>query len=390
MKILEDIKVLDLTQAWYGPFCTMILASIGAEVIKIESPWGSLERIGTGARRGGQSANTLYLNNSKKSMPIDLKNPKGLKIFKKLVTKSDVVIQNYRPGVMERLGLGYDVLKSLNPKIIYAALSGFGQTGPYRERPAFAGMAEALSGHTRLTGDTTDPNGPPHRIAEAYGDLGPALWAAFSIVSAIRHRDKTGVGQMIDVAQADCMVALCPAIVTYTLTGLLPWQEEQKYGAGGFSRKGSQGAGSGLLKVKDGWIKVSALPKGIDELKKRLGVEEVNEDNLAKLIADMSRDDAVNLMVEMGLPVAPIYNISETVKDPHLIARGMFIELEHPLAGKVKVPNFPVKFSETPGEITSAAPLFGQDSKEILMDRLGYSEEQIEQLKKEGVIAISK
>jgi CoA:oxalate CoA-transferase len=296
---------------------------------------------------------------------------------------ADVVIQNFLPGVMERFGLGYEVLKSLNPGIIYAALSGFGQTGPYRERPSFANIAEGISGHSRLTGDYIDPHGPPGRIAEAYGDLGPALFAAMSIIAAIRYRDRTGVGQMIDVAQADCMTALCMSIVTYTLTGLLPWQEQEKYRMLQFFR-------TGQLKVKDGWIKVAGRAKAIDELRNRFGIDEINEETVGKLVADMSRDEAVNFLVEVGLPVAPVYNVSETVKDLHLNARGMFVEVEHPKAGKIKVPNFPVKFSETPGKHASAAPLVGQHTKEILMDYLGYSGEEVEQLEQDGVIAIAK
>jgi len=383
-KILEDIKVLDLTQALYGPFCNMILADLGAEVLKVEPPWGSSDRISRGARFGGTSAQSLYINVGKKSMPIDLKNPKGLEIFKKLVPQSDVVVQNFLPGVMERLGLGYEVLKSLNPRVIYAALSGFGQTGPYRERASYASMAEAIAGLSRLTGDYIDPNGPPRRIAESYGDLGPALWAALSIVAAILHRYRTGIGQMIDVAQADCMVALTPSIVAYNLTGLLPWQEQEKY-------RMVQPIRSGILKVKDGWIRVAGgRPRALDALKERLKVEEVNEKVLGELVENMTRDEAVTYLVELGFPVAPIYNIGETTKDPHLIARGMFVEIEHPIAGKVKIPNFPVKFSETPGEHISAAPILGQHTKEIMMNRLGYSEEQIEQLENEGVIVTVK
>lgn len=379
-KILEDIRVLDLTHAFFGPFCTMMLADLGAEVIKIEPPWGSIGRIGRGARFGGVSAAFHYMNLGKKGMAINLKDPNGVEIFKKLVVESDVVVQNYLPGVMERLGIGYEELKRLNPKLIFAALSGFGQTGPYSKRPSFAGMAEAMSGHSRLTGDIIDPNGPPRRIAEAYGDLGPALFAAMSVIAAIRYRDKTGHGQMIDVAQSDCMTALVSSIVTYTLTGLVPWQVRQKFRANPFPH--------GILRVKDGWIKIAGRAKAVDELKRRLNIDEVNEKVIAEFVADMTRDDAVDYLVDVGLPVAPIYNVGETVKDPHLNARGMFVEVEHPKAGKVKVPNFPVKFSESPGEIVASAPLLGQHNKEIMINLLRYSEEEVEQLRQNGVIAI--
>ena len=377
-KIFEDIRVLDLTDHWFGPWCTMMLADLGAEVIKIEPPWGATGRIGSGALYGGVSHTFHYLNMSKKAMAINLKDPRGIEIFKELVKKSDIVIQNFSTGTMERLGLGYEVLKGLNPKIIYAALSGFGQSGPYSTRGSFANIAEGMSGHTRLTGDRVDPKGPPIPMAQAYGDLGPGTVAAMSVMAAIRHRDKTGKGQMIDVAQLDCMVALNPAIVSYTLSGMLPWQLREKYPMANVS---------GLFEVKDGWITVAGhRPKAIDELKARLGVDDITKEVIKDLAAGMTRDEAVNLLVEVGLPVAPIYDVSDTVADPHLAARGMFIEVEHPKAGRIKVPNFPVKFSETPGEVTSSAPLLGQDNREILTEVLGYTEEQMEELEKERVI----
>jgi len=381
-RILEDIRVLDLSDHWFGPWCTMMLADLGAEVIKVEPPWGATGRIGRGAMFGGISPTFHYLNLSKKGMAIDLKNPEGLAIFKELVKRSDIVVQNFSTGTMERLGLGYDVLKELNPEIIYAALSGFGQTGPYSTRGSFASIAEGMSGHTRLTGDGVDPEGPPIRMAQAYGDLGPGTMAAMSIIAAIRYRDKTGKGQMIDVAQADCMAAYNPAIVTYTLSGMLPWQLREKY---------PMTHVSGIMKVKDGWIVVAGHRlKAIDRLKARLGVEEVTHEVIEKLVAEMTRDEAVNYLVEVGLPVAHIYHVNEVVKDPHLIARDMFLEVDHPKAGKVKVPNFPVKFLETPGEIKSAAPLLGQDNREVLTGLLGYTETQIDELEKKGVIATEK
>jgi len=381
-KIFEDIRVLDLTDHWFGPWCTMMLADLGAEVIKIEPPWGATGRIGSGALYGGVSHTFHYLNMGKKAMAINLKDPRGIEVFKELVRKSDVVVQNFSAGTMERLGLGYDVLRELNPGIIYAALSGFGQTGPYSTRGSFANIAEGMSGHTRLTGDRVDPHGPPIPMAQAYGDLGPGTLAAMSVMAAIRHRDKTGEGQMIDVAQLDCMVALNPAIVSYTLSGMLPWQLREKYPMANVS---------GLFEVKDGWITVAGhRPKAIDELKARLGVDEITTEVIRDLAAGMTRDEAVDLLVEVGLPVAPIYDVSDTVADPHLAARGMFIEVEHPRAGRFKVPNFPVKFSEAPGEIKSAAPLLGQNNKEVLMGLLGYTEEQVAQLENEGVIVTDK
>jgi crotonobetainyl-CoA:carnitine CoA-transferase CaiB-like acyl-CoA transferase len=180
MRILEDIRVLDLTQFWFGPYCTMMLADMGAEVIRVEPPWGSVDRLADAYIVGGSSYTFHQLNLNKKGLTLNLKTEEGLAVFKELVPTADIVVQNFRPGTMERLGLGYDVLEELNPRIIYAALSGFGQTGPYTARPSFAPIAEAMSGHSRLTGDGVDVNGPPIEMAQAVGDLAPGLYAAMA------------------------------------------------------------------------------------------------------------------------------------------------------------------------------------------------------------------
>lgn len=359
-----------------------MLADLGAEVIRIEPPWGAIDRIAEGALFGGASYTFHHLNLSKKDLTLNLKMPEGLAIFKELVKKADVVVQNFSPGTMERLGLGYDVLKAQNPGIIYAALSGFGQYGPYSPRGSYAMNAEAMSGHTRLTGDSVDPEGPPIEMAQAYGDLGPGTMAAMAIIAAIRHRDRTGVGQMIDVAQLDCMVAYNTAITGYTLSGMKLHELRKKYPMG-------RGRASGLMMTKDGgWIRLAGFgPKHIDNLRKLFGVDEVDKELVEKKVAEMTRDEAVDYFVRADIPVAPVYQVDEVVKDPHLIARGMFVEVEHPKAGKVKVPNFPVKLSETPGVIVSAAPLLGQHNREILMGVLGYTEERIKELEMAGVIA---
>ena len=380
-KILEDIRVLDLTHVWFGPFCTMVLAELGAEVIKVEPPWGTIGRLGPGALFKGVSSTFYALNLNKKDIAINLKSPEGLAIFKELVKRSDVVVQNFVPGTMERLGLGYDVLKALNPRVIYASLSGFGQTGPYRDRPSYAVIAEAMSGHTYRTGKWHDPDGPPINMAGALGDLGPAMWAAMSIIAAIRHRDKTGVGQMIDVAQADCMVAFNTTLITsYSL-----------FGVGGDEMRMRMPRPPqhiwGIMKVRDGWIQVAGeRPRAIDRLKEKLGVEEVTREIVERIVAEMTRDEAVEYLVEMGVPVAPIYQAHEAMTDPHLVARDMFVQVHHPEAETYTVPNFPVKFSATPGEVKTAAPLLGQHTEEVLTALLGYTPEQIRRLEKDGVI----
>ncbi|MFA9437509.1 MAG: CaiB/BaiF CoA transferase family protein [Candidatus Bathyarchaeota archaeon] len=381
-KILEDIRVLDLTHAWFGPYCTMLFAGLGAEVIKVEPPWGALGRMGPGAMIHGASTSFYALNLNKKDLAINLKSPEGIEIFKELVKKTDIVIQNFLPGTMERMGLGYDVLKELNPKIIYAALSGFGQTGPYKSRPSFAPIAESMSGHIFQTGESADPEGPPLGMAGAYGDLGPALWAASSILAAIRYRDKTGKGQILDIAQADCMVSLnTVAITSYNMLGMSMREYREKYPQ-------SRGGIGGITKTKDGYIYIAGFrPRAIEKMKQELGFEEITSESIKELVVDMTKTEALNYLLGYGVPVAEIYSVKELVNDPHLIDRGMFTEVEHPKAGTIKVTNFPVKFSETPGEIRTATPLLGQHNEEILSTVLGYTTEQIQKLEKQGVIS---
>ena len=378
--ILDDITVLDLTQYWFGPYCTMMLGDLGAEIISIEPPWGSPDRVADAFLIGGSSYTFHQLNLNKKGITLNLKTEEGVHIFKRLVADSDVVVQNFRPGTMEKLGLGYNTLKEIKPELIYAALSGFGQTGPYRDRPCFAPIAEAMSGHSRLTGDEVDPDGPPIEMAQAYGDLGPALFAAISIIAAIRHRDRTGEGQMIDVAQLDCMTSLNMAITGYNLSDLLLWQLKEKYPLG-------RGFG-GIFETKDSkWIRIASFsPKLVDSLREYMQMDEISDKVLKERVLSMDRDEAINYFMEAGVPVAPIYNVDEVVKDQHLNMRNMFIEVDHSQAGRIKVVNFPVKFSKTKVNISKAAPALSEDTEEILKNKLGYESDYIQKLKKDNII----
>jgi CoA:oxalate CoA-transferase len=380
LKILEDIRVLDLTQFWFGPFCTMMLADFGADVIRIEPPWGSPDRVADGYLVGGSSYTFHQLNLNKKDITLNLKTEKGLEIFKKMVPEADIVVQNFRPGTMERLGIGYDVLKELNPRIIYAALSGFGQTGPYSVRPCFAPIAEALSGHSRLTGDKVDPEGPPIEMAQAVGDLGPALFASMSILAALRYRDCTGLGQQIDVAQLDCMVALNMGVTGYIMSGLFPWELREKYPMG-------QGFG-GLLRSKDGkYVRIASFsPRLVDDLREYMGVEEVTMEMLSSKVSEMTREEATEYFVKARVPVAPVYNMDDIIEDSHLREREMFTKVNHVIAGELEVIDFPVKFSETPVKVEMAAPALGQHTQEVLKSLLSYDKNEIDNLKEKGVI----
>jgi len=380
-KILEDIRVLDLTHAWFGPFCTMMLSDMGAEVIKIEPPWGDNTRLMQPVYRG-ISTYFLYLNMGKKGIVLNLKSPKGVEIFKELVKVSDVIVQNFSPGTMEKLGLGYEDVKKINPKIIYASLSGFGQTGPYSRRPSYATIAEAMSGQSRMLGDQVNADGPPLASVQAYGDLGPGLFAALSIVSAIRFRDKTGKGQLIDVAQLDCMISLTPAILGFVLTGV-PTREWGK-------RFPSMGV-HGFIKAIDGYLAVLA-PTGemLDRLAKLVNVDRVDFEKVQKWAEGKTVDEVWESLVKIDIPAAPAWGFDKVISDIHVLARNMIVEVEHPELGKMKVPNFPVKFSESVTGIKGPAPILGQHTKEVLTTLLGYSDDKITQLEQEGAIKIGK
>jgi CoA:oxalate CoA-transferase len=382
-KILEDIKVLDFTHVWFGPYCTMMLAGLGAQVITVEPPWGNIGRLGPGELYKGTSTSFMAVNCGKKGVAIDMKKVEGISLIKELVKECDVVIQNFAPGVMERLGLGYEELKKIKPGIIYAALSGFGQYGPYSRYGSYAVVAEAISGYTYATGKGVSPDHASVTMAGALGDIGPGTFAAFAIVSAIRYRDKTGKGQMIDINQADTMVSfnLCET-VAYDLFKESPIERRRK-------RTPPPGEIWGVLKVKDGWVQIAgSRPKAIEEMKQRLGVEEVTVDLIQKMIEGMTRKEAFEWLVSFDVPSAPIYEAYEGFDDPHLIARKTFVVVPHPIAGSYRIPKFPAEFSETPGEIETGAIVLGQHTEEVLKTILKKTSEEIQKLEQEGVITI--
>jgi crotonobetainyl-CoA:carnitine CoA-transferase CaiB-like acyl-CoA transferase len=389
--ILEDIRILDLTHVWMGPWTTMMLAEMGAEVIKVEPPWGALGRIEErGPMYGGAAPSFHHLNLCKKDVGINLKDPKGLKLLKELLAKSDVIISNFTPGTMEKMGLGYEECKKVRPNIIYCVLSGFGDTGPYRSYSSYAPVAEAIAGYARQLGDKDDPNGPPKGLVGFFGDLAPGTLMAMAILGAIRFRDKTGKGQKIDLSQFDAMFAYNTQVTTYWLSGKNEAErrkEEEERKKSQPPKDPLQDIG-GFLKVKDGYLSVAGMrPKAIEQLKVKMGVEEPTKEMVLKYIENMTKDEAFHFFTDLGMPCAPAYYASESTKDPQILVRDMIVEVNHLILGKIKACNFPVKLSETPGRVTSAAPFLGQHQKEIITGLLGYSQEEFEQLVQEGVVA---
>ena len=378
MGMLDDIRVLDFSHVFFGPYTTMILGDMGADVIKIEPPWGEAARLYP-PLYGGMSGVFLYLDRNKRGMTLNLKDPRAREIALALAEKSDVVVENFKRGTMDKLGLGYEDVKKAKPDVIYASLSGFGLDGPYMGRTSFAPIASAIAGWMRLTGDLVDPEGPPIRSAEWHGDLDPGLWGVISIMGAIRHHDKTGEGQLIDVSQLDTMIAQTGVSITrYTMSGELPWQAREKYmGLNTF----------GLFEAVDGWVYIAADPYMVPRLMKGMGVESLETtEELREWVSSHNVNDILEALVAESIPVAPVLHIDQTLEDPHVKARGIIQEMEHPTAGKVRSPGFPVKMSKTPGTARLPAPQLGQHNEEVLTQLLGYTKEQVADLRKAGVI----
>lgn len=382
MGMLDGIKILDFTHVYFGPYSTMILADMGAEVIKIEPPWGEMVRL-EAKLYGGLTSTFHYLNRNKKGVALNMKDPRAFDIIKKLVKQCDVIVENFKRGTLEKLGLSYKEAKKLNPKIIYASLSGFGLDGPYYSRTSYAPIAESYSGWTRLTADNIEPGSKPIVPAAYHGDLDPGLFAVIAILGAIRHMEKTGEGQLIDVSQLDVMLAQNGVQITgYTLSGQLPHERRAEMMPGPRTW--------GNFMCKDGWVFLAADPPMHNRLMKAMDVDNLGEDSevLEKWLKDKTVQEVVEKIGTEGVPVSHVYNIAEAIEDPHVKARGIIIEYEHPAAGKVKMPGFPVKMSETPATYRIGAPQLGEHTVEILKDMLGYSDEKIEDLRKTGAVTI--
>jgi crotonobetainyl-CoA:carnitine CoA-transferase CaiB-like acyl-CoA transferase len=304
-----------------------------------------------------------------------------LEIVKELAMKSDVVVENFKRGTMDKLGLGYEQLKMVKPDIIYASLSGFGLNGPYKDRTSFAPIAEAMSSWMRLTGDNVDPNGPPLVPAEYHGDLDPGLYAAIAILGALRYRDRTGEGQLIDVSQLDVMIAQTGvSIIHYTLSGDLPWQARLKM---------VQSNAWGAYKTKDDkYVYVAADQNMSDRVQLATGIQDLGEgDEIFRHWAEgHTSQDIIDAMATASVPVSPVYQINEMLEDPHVKAREAIIEINHKTAGKIREPAHPVKYSRTPTSVRNPAPLLGEDNDEVLRSLLGYDQKKIDDLRSAGII----
>ena len=392
--LLEGMKVLDLSRVLAGPYTAMMLADMGAEVLKIELPGtGDDSRKSPPILDGGESAYYINLNRNKRGITLNLKLDKGKEIFRKLVSQYDVVLENYRPGVMEKLGLGYDDLRTINPGVIYASISGFGHTGPYSQRAGYDIIAQAMSGLMSTSGW---PGGPPTRTGTAMGDVVAGLSCCVGILAAYSNRLKTGLGEKVDISLVDSLVSSLEIInMIYLSTGRVPERIGNRYEAiyPYDSFKASDGdviiaCGNeklfGLLKdyLKMPELEDSDFSSNIDRVKNHAKIKVLVE----KWTTQHSIDEIVEIMLGLGIPSAPINTIDRVVADPHIAeAREMFVDCEHPVAGKVKITGSHLKFSQHKFGVYRPAPLLSEHTDEVL-ENLGYDAADCAKFREDGIV----
>jgi crotonobetainyl-CoA:carnitine CoA-transferase CaiB-like acyl-CoA transferase len=382
---LHDLKIIDLTQHLAGPFCTMLLADMGATVYKIEPSWGDASRTSPQYPKvGDQSSYFMHVNRNKKSIVLDLKSPKGVEAFKRLVKESDVVVENFRPGVMDRLGIGYETLHEVNPGIIYASISGYGQTGPYVARPSFDIIAQAMSGWMWLNsrekrGLNSEASFTLSCLAGSPGDTVPGLFCALSILAALRYRDASGVGQMIDIAQTDALMTLSGLGLVRTLYS----------DTDADTRARSDPARiHGVYEASDGYITIRLVgDKATEAVAEAINIKpsEVTPDSeyLKNWFKERTRAQITEVLSDK-VPCAPVLTDIELIDDPNVKARGMIQDIQHPDGFTYHAVSTGIKFSETPVSIRIMPPGLGVDSVEVLKG-LGYSDAEVKQLVDEKV-----
>ena len=392
---LQGITIIDLTRVLAGPYCSMFLADMGANVIKIEVPGKGDDTRGYAPSFHGESAYFINLNRNKRSLTLNLKTEKGKKILLDLVKKADILLENYRPGTMEKLGLGYDVLKEVNPKLVYGCISGFGHYGPYSKRAGYDIIGQAMGGLMSITGW---PDSGPTRSGTAIGDVLAGLSLAIGVEAAYINAQKTGVGQLVDVALVDSVVSSLEIInQIYLATGRIPERIGNRYEAtypyDSFKVKDGEiviGAGNDklyrLLVQLMGKPELATDPRFVT-VRDRVANHALLKPYIEEWLKDYSIDEAVETILATGVPAAPINTIDRVVADPHIAgAREMFVELPHPTAGKMKICGNQIKLSETPVQFKAPAPLLGQHSAEILHEMLDMDEAQVAALQEEGVL----
>ncbi|MEW5945191.1 MAG: CoA transferase [bacterium] len=398
---LDGVKVLDLSQFLSGPRCTQILADMGAEVIKVEPPEGETMRILSMVMAGAEKSMSI-INRNKKGITLNLKKEKGVELLKGLVKHADVLVENFLPGTMEKFGAGYEVLRGINPGLIYAAITGFGQTGPLSFKGAFDIIAQATGG---IMAAYKIPDKPPGTF---FGDLVSGAYCAVGIMGALMVREKTGEGQMIDISMQDVMYFHNYPAMSYAAIGAEREEMLKKLGKTKEEVKAIRERGVifwNSYRAKDGYVAVVALTEGqwkrfvetigrpdiLDNPKfSNVMTRMLHSDEVRHIVEEWSgertMDEVVEILDRARVPAGQVREAEQLVDDPQLRARGMYCEVEHPKYGKIGVPGVPIKMSGTPGEVHCAHPVLGEHNQEIYGGWTGCTPEQIKQLKKERVI----
>ena len=390
---LDKIKVVDLTRTLAGPFCTMLMGDMGAEVIKVEEPTGGDETRKWTPFVNGESTQFLTFNRNKRSLSVNLKEREGLKIVQDLAADADVMIESFRAGTLDRLGLGYEAIKKTNPGVVYCSISGYGRTGPMADMPGYDLLIQAYSGLMSLTGD---PEGSPLRIGFSLVDLFTGMMAYGTILTALRQRDQTGKGQWVESALLDGQVAA----LSYHATGFMgTGVEPKRMGSGHPSLVPYQS-----FSASDGQFIIGCANQGLwERMCRAIGQDAMLDDpryttntdrvehraecvgELSALFAQKTTAHWVDLIVEAGVPCGPINTVADVVSNPQVLARNMIAEADHPNIPNLKFPGSPLKLTDSPATIRRVPPMLGQHNEEIL-EEAGYSPEKIADLKERGVL----
>jgi len=397
---LDGLLVLDLSHVLSGPFATMIMADLGADVVKIERPgWGDLARgngpfFGQGEAR--RSAYFMSINRGKCSVALDLMHPRGKALFLRMAEKADVVLENFRPGTMAKLGLDYEALRRHNPRLVYAAISGFGQTGPYANKPAFDVIVQGMGGIMSVTGE---PGGGPVRPGTSLGDITASLYTVIGVLAALRERDGSGQGQMLDIGMMDCQVAILESAMSrFLATGEAPVPLGTRHPiATPFQ----------AFKTSDGYVVVAIMGgernqwelfcSAIGQLElmddprfqdgfSRSQHYDVLEPIFNEAFLKKTTQEWLDEFTALGIPCGPVNTIDKVAVDPQMHHRGMIAEVRHPALGPVKTVGTPLKLSRTPASLDRAAPDLGEHTEEVLKALLGLTDQELALLRAEKVI----
>ncbi len=391
---LDGIKVLDLTRVLAGPYATMLLGDLGAEVIKIEQPGTGDESRNFGPFKNGFSLYFMSVNRGKRSVTLNLKTERGRAIFKQLLDQTDILVENFRPGTMEKFGLDYSTLKSEYPSLIYAACSGFGQTGPYAQQGAYDMIIQGMGGIISITGE---PDGPPVRVGTSISDITAALFTTIGILSALHHRNQTGSGQFVDVAMLDSLVAVLEnAVVRYFATGEAPKPLGARHPAITPFEAFASVDGHVIIALGNDtlWAKfcehVDQQELISDERFRTNADRTENHDQLFPILSEImsqrTTDDWIDALGKIGVPCGPINAMDKVVTHPQVQAREMITRVAHQITGEVEVPGIPIKLSETPGRIDAPAPSLGEHTADVLTGLLKMDPDEIDTLQQDGVI----